>query len=279
LSFGGDMTLTQLMLAVSAQLDSVLIGRFSGASELGLYRQASNLMKQPIERLRAPIFSVSQPGLSILQNQPARYRRYYARILFIVSLATVPLGAFAVVCADEIVLVALGQKWLGAVVFLRIFGVAAMIQPALGTAGTVMVTCGKSRRFLVVSFVSNTLVMILMFVGVAWGAVGIAAARVATSILLLPWALYYSFAGTPVSVSTFVRGVSLPLFASLTMAAALFAFLRYAAPDSAALSLAATCAIAPIVYFLTLLMLPGGASKLRDLVKELHAALKSRAST
>jgi PST family polysaccharide transporter len=278
LGFGRDMTLTQLLLAVSAQLDSVLIGRFAGAVELGLYRQAANLMKQPIEKLRGPIFSVSQPGLSILQREPARYRRYYRRILFVVSLATVPLGVFAAIYAHEIVLVALGQKWLGAVVFLRIFGVAAAIQPALGTTGTVMVTCGKSGRFLLVALVSNALLLILMFVGIKWGAVGIATARVASLVLLMPWALYYSFAGTPVSVGDFLRSVSAPFLASLTMGAALLLLQYFADLESGLLSLAAGCGTAITVYFLAFNLLPGGRGQLRSLAKELLAALRQRSS-
>jgi O-antigen/teichoic acid export membrane protein len=99
LSFGRDMTLTQLLVAVSNQLDSLLIGRFGGATALGLYRQAYNVVMQPVERLRVPIYNVSQPGLSILQGQPARYRRYYRRVVFAVSFATVPLGLFVVVYA------------------------------------------------------------------------------------------------------------------------------------------------------------------------------------
>lgn len=278
LGFGRDMTVTQLLLAVSAQLDSLLMGRFVGAVTLGLYRQAYNLMMAPIERLRAPIFSVSQPGLSILQREPARYRRYYQRILFVVSLATVPLGVFTVIYAHEIVLVALGENWLGAVVFLRIFGVIAAIQPALATTGTVMITCGKSGRFLVVALVNNALLVILMFIGIAWGAVGIAAARAATLLLVMPWALHYSFAGTPVSVGDFLRSVSKPSIASLTMGAALLLLQQYAHLESGLSSLLAGAGTALIVYFLAFNLLPGGKAQLQSLVSELLAALRRRST-
>jgi PST family polysaccharide transporter len=272
------MTLTQLLVATAAQLDSLLIGRISGAAPLGLYRQAHNLMMAPIARLRAPIFSVSQPGLSILQREPGRYRRYYQRIVFVVSLATVPLGVFTTIYAHEIVLVALGQNWLGAVVFLRIFGVAAAIQPALGTSGTVMVTCGKSGRFLVASLVNNAALVILMFTGMKWGAVGIATARVATFVVLMPWLLYYSFAGTPVSVGDFLRSVSRPFVASLTMGAALL-LLQYFAPlESALLSLLAGCGTAITAYFLAFNLLPGGRRQLQSLANEVLAALRQRSS-
>ena len=278
LGFGRDMTLTQLLLALSAQLDSVLIGRFAGAVDLGLYRQAANLMQAPIQRLNAPIATVSQPGLSILQFEPARYRRYYQRILFVVGLLTIPLGVFTAIYAQEIVLVALGPKWLGATVFLRIFGIMASIRPAIATTGMVLVTCGKSGRFLMLSVVYSVTSLILMFVGIRWGAVGIATAQVSTAVLLMPWLLYYSLAGSPVSVGAFLRTASRPLVASLTMAAALLLLQNFTHLESALLSLTAACGTAIAVYFLTLNFLPGGRDQLQSLVSELVAALRKRSS-
>ena len=278
LGFGRDMTLTQFFLAISAQLDSLLMGRFVGAAVLGFYRQAYNLMMGPIERLRGPIYTVSQPGLAVLQREPARYRRYYQRILFIVSFVTVPLGVFAVIYAHEIVLVALGEKWLGSVVFLRIFGVAAAIQPAFGTTGTVMVTCGKSGRFLLVSLVSNALLIALMFAAVRFGAVGIATARVAAPILLIPWVLRYSFEGTPVSAGDFVRSVARPCLASATMGAVLLLARDVAFPDRPPLSLLIGVGVALSAYFLSLTLIPGGRNQLQSLSEELYTTLRPRSA-
>jgi len=163
-------------------------------------------------------------------------------------------------------------------VFLRIFGVAATIIPALGTSGTVMVTCGKSGRFLWVSVVNNALLVILMVTGLRWGAVGIATARVATSALVMPWALRYSFAGTPVSVADFMRGVSGPVVASLMMGAALLLLQYLAHLESALLALLAGCGTAIIVYFLAFSVLPGGRAQLQSLANELFVALRRRSS-
>jgi PST family polysaccharide transporter len=278
LRFGRDMTLTQLLLGVTAQLDNLLIGRFGGAVELGLYRQAYNLMKAPIERLRGPIYSVSQPGLSVLQLEPARYRRYYQRIVFAVSLATVPLGVFTAIYAHEIVLVVLGETWLGAVVFLRIFSVMAAIQPALGTGGIVMITCGYTGRQFLLTLLFNAMSVVLMFAGIKWGAVGVAAGRMAALVLTMPWVLYYGFAGTPVSVRDFLRSVSRPVAASLTMGAALLLLQYFAHLESVLLSLLAACGTAIAIYFLAFNLLPGGRGQLRSLKNEFLSALRRRPS-
>jgi len=272
------MTLTQVVLAVAAQLDSLLIGKFAGAAELGLYGQAQNLMQAPIDRLNAPIATVSQPGLSLLQFQSARYRRYYQRILFVISLATVPLGVFTLIYAHEIILVALGQKWLGAVVFLRIFAVLATIRPALATCAMVQITCGESGKYLVVALVYSVTSVTLMVIGSQWGAVGIASSHLATVMLITPWMLYYSFAGTPVSSGDFLRSVSRPFVASLGMGAALLLLQNFAHLDHPLLSLAAACGTAITAYFLTFSLLPGGRGQLQTLASELLVSLRRRSA-
>jgi len=277
LLFGRDMTLTQMLLSVSAQLDSLLIGKFAGATELGLYRQADNLMKAPVDRLNAPIATVSQSGLSILQREPARYRRYYDRILSAVSLITVPLGIFTIIYAEEIVLVALGEKWSGTTIFLQIFALLASIRPALSTTAVVMITCGRSGRFFVISLAHSVVLIGLMIVGIGFGAVGVATAHLLTAVLLMPWLLYYAFDGTPVSTRLFWRSVAKPAVAACTMAVIVLTVRELVPVEKPALALALGCAIAIPAYFLALCLLPGGRKELENLIQELISAVRKPA--
>lgn len=278
LTFGRDMTLTQFLFATAAQLDSVLIGRFGGAVPLGLYRQAYNLFMGPIERLNAPILGVSQPTLSILQFEPDRYRRYYERILLAVSLATIPLGVFTTICAREIVLVGLGEEWLGAVVYLRIFGIAGAILVPVGTSGTIQITRGQSGRYLVVNLVYSVVLVALMFVGAIWGVVAIAAARLVTLVTVSPWALHFAFKGSPVSLRDFLRTVSRPVIASLVMGASLFLLQFWGPAAGPILALIADSIVAAAAYCLAFILLPGGRQQLQSLLTEVLGVLKARAS-
>ena len=99
LRYGSHLTLNGLVNACIAQLDRLLIGRFFGPGPLGLYRQAQQLLIAPIEQLQSPVNSVASPGLSMLQVDPDRYRRYFQRIALVISLPTMPLGVFVAVYA------------------------------------------------------------------------------------------------------------------------------------------------------------------------------------
>jgi O-antigen/teichoic acid export membrane protein len=273
LRFGRDITLTNLLDAVTANLDQLLIGKFCGPTSLGLYRQGCQLILTPVDYLCTPIRSVALPALSALQPEPDRYRRYYERIVFFLSVVTLPLGLFGAIYAREITLLVLGPRWIDAAVFLRIFALAAVIRPALGTSQLVPITSGRSKTYFFIVLMHSVTLILLMFVTVRWGAEGIAMAQLGKSMILALPTLYYSFRHTSASVSGFFLAMAHPLKASLVMVIALI-LLRTVLPIEAVFtSIVLGGAIAGGSYFCAWMVLPGGKAELIRLLTELGGGL------
>jgi O-antigen/teichoic acid export membrane protein len=277
LRFGADMTLTNVVTGVVSNLDKILVGKFCGPVALGMYRQGYQLIISPMDYLFAPIGRVAEPALSALQAEPDRYRRFYKRIVFFLSFIAFPVGLFVAVYAQEITLLFLGERWINAAVFLRIFALVACIRPVLVSTGEVLVTSGRSRAYVFINLIRSAALVLLMLVGVHWGAEGIAAAFLAEIILMIVPVLHYSFRHTPVSVSSFLATMGRPLMASLAMTITLI-MLRAVLPIEAPLSsLALGGAIAAGVYLCVWMALPGGTGELRGLLADLHMELRQRA--
>lgn len=251
LHYGSHLTLSQLVTACVAQLDRLLVGRFFGAGPLGLYRQAQQLILTPIDQLRIPLYSVASPSLSILQSEPYRYRRYYQRIVFVISLATMPAGLFIAIYAREITHVLLGPKWIAATVFLQVFGVVAAAKPSLDTTTVVMLTMGMSKRLLTISAAYNGLLAVFIFVGLYWGPVGVALSNIVSIAVLMFPMLYFSLRGTPVTVSAFLSAIRVPLIATTVMAGALLVIRNFAFQYGMAFSLSIGIVAAGVIYSLT----------------------------
>jgi PST family polysaccharide transporter len=262
------------MVAVAcvSQLDRLIIGRFFGASLLGMYRQAQQLMLAPIEQLRAPLSSVATPSLSILQTDSGRYRRYYQRIALAMALATMPLGLFVAIYAEEITHVLLGPKWIAATVFLRIFGLVMFLKPSLETTGLVMMTYGLSKRLLVLTVAYHAMFAVFMFVGIRWGAEGVALSNVVTAVLLMFPTLYFALRGTPVTVGAFFSAMSTPAIASTAMAGALLLFRNSVSRYGMTVSLFSGLALGAAIYATVVFSLPRGR---REVVALISAALGS----
>lgn len=274
--FGVELSATNLITGLISNIDKILIGRVFGAAPVGMFRQAQQLTLAPIDQLKGSIISVAQPALSALQADPPRYRRYYEKVVFLVTVATVPVGLFVTVYAEQVTLLLLGSKWQEAAVFVRVFGLLAMIQPAVGTSVIVLITCGLSRRFLTLAIIHGVLLTILVIAGIRWGPEGVAWAHLATALSLMVPKLYYSFVDTPATLAGFFRSIRPSVIAGLTMAFGLVV-LQIMMPDKGALlSLLIGASVGGPLYLLALWVQPDSRAELKLLPKDLQAAMRSR---
>ena len=145
LGFGAHLSAANIVATISSSIDRLLIGRFWGAGPVALYRQAYQLLVVPMDQLLGPMFQVTQPGLSMLQGDDSRYRRFYQKVLTVVCIASMPLSAFVAVCPAEITGVLLGPKWLGCAEVLAILSLGTFIKAPVAWSGHVLMTRGRSR--------------------------------------------------------------------------------------------------------------------------------------
>jgi O-antigen/teichoic acid export membrane protein len=276
LRYGSHITLSQLAIACISQLDRLLIGRFFGASPLGMYRQAQQLIMTPIDHLNGPVNSVASPSLSILQADSDRFGRYYQRIALLISLVTMPFGLFVAIFAEEITHVLLGPNWIGAIVFLRIFGLVAFLKPALDTSSVVMLTYGLSKRLLVLSVIFSVLSAASMFVGIYWGAVGVALSNLVTIVVLMLPRLYLTFRRTPVTVGAFLTAITTPVIASGVMAGGLLLFRPFISSYGLTISLFSGLGLAAVLYAAVLFVLPRARREMTALISALITSFQSR---
>jgi PST family polysaccharide transporter len=276
--FGTHLTLTQLLYVVGNSLDKLLIGRLFGASTLGLYRQAQQLLQVPIEQLNAPIANVAQPGLSILQDDPNRYRRYYCRIVGLVGLLTIPVAVFAMMFAEQLTVLILGPNWVEATPFFLIFAAAALVRPVLGTTTPVLVSRGRSLQLLWMVVVSQVTYLGLVCAGAFWGAEGVALAYVVTPVVLLVPNAWWAFRGSPVQLRDFFVALLRPLMAGAVMAAFLWTYRQWL-PEPGGLALICAALVGASAFCGCLLVLPGGRDELRTVVADVMGAFNPNAQS
>ena len=224
LAFGGNLTGCNVVNYFSRNLDNVLIGKFWGAGQLGLYSKAYGLLLLPMQQITGPITAVAIPSLSRLQNDPQQYRRYYLKAISLIAFVTMPGVMFMIIMSDEIIGLVLGQQWTGASRIFAVLGVAALIQPIMGTAGWLFVSTGRTDRMLRLGVVSAVCVLIAFAIGLPFGAVGVAMAYAICNIIFFVPFYWYSCATTPVNTVDMFRAVWRPALAGSAAAAAIVTF-------------------------------------------------------
>ena len=174
LAFGGNLTGFNVVNYFARGLDKVLIGRYWGPGQLGLYSRAYQLMMLPIIQVSAPMATVAIPTLSRLQSDPERFRRYYLKAISFIAFITMPGVIFMVVMSEEIIRLVLGEQWIGASRIFAVLGISALIQPIYNTQGWLHVSIGRTDRAFRWGLVGSAAIIASFFVGVPFGALAVA---------------------------------------------------------------------------------------------------------
>lgn len=266
LTFGVDVTSFNVINYFSRNMDKILLGRFYSAGVLGLYSKAYQILMLPINQIRGPLTAVAIPALSRLQTEPSTYRGYYRKLAVILAFLSMPLMAFIAVCSESVIRLLLGEQWVGATNIFRVMAITAFIQTVATTRGAVLLSLGKSRRYLKWGMINAVFTVTSFVIGIPWGAIGIAISYAVVNYVILLPSFWYCFRETPVSAATFLEAISLPMVASLVMAVVVF--LSYSSmrgqPDAVSVGV---CLVVGLLAYLTVLaLMPGGSRMLRDFV-------------
>jgi O-antigen/teichoic acid export membrane protein len=270
LSFGGNITAYGTVNYFSKNADNLLIGRFFGPQQLGLYNKAAQLVGLPTDQVHEPVMAVTVPALSRLADSPERYRKAYLRIMEKVLMLVMPAVALLIVASDWIVSIVLGSQWKEAAPILVFMGIAGLFQPVINTAGSVLVTQGRGRHLLYWSLISSPLSIISIIAGLPWGATGVAASYSLTRVFITNPLMYW-FVGRsgPVRTIDFYRLLAPFSLASGVGILACMVFRRFFSMSNPVLGVAACFSLIAGANLLVLLATPSGRAALLDIKNSL----------
>jgi len=209
LSYGGNLTGFNFMTYFARNLDNVLIGKFWGAYQLGVYSRAYQMLLMPMQQINAPFAAVAVPALSRLADSPERYRSAYLKIVEKIAVITMPGVVFMIATSDWLVLFLLGAQWREAGRIFMLLGIAAIIQPVTKTTWWLFSTQGRTRELFHWGLISGVIAVISIVAGLPWGASGVAASYAATDLCLAtPLLFWYVGRKGPVRAGDFYRTVA-----------------------------------------------------------------------
>lgn len=274
--FGGNLTGYRIVNYLVRNVDNLLIGRFYGPLQLGLYAKAYALLLLPLQRINVPVGSVAIPTLSRLVDQPERYRQAYINIQSKVCLATMPLVAFMVATSDWLVLVLLGPQWVDAGTIFAWLGVSGLIEPFAFTTIWLFLTQNRTRQQFYWGLISSSLMISSMLVGLPWGPVGVAMSYGIVSLCIRMPILFW-YVGREGHVLTRHLYASLWPFACIVSAVLLsiYGFRQLVGAINPLAGLIVAGSITALMTLLVLVALPTGRTILHE-VKLLPGLLFNR---
>lgn len=258
--FGGYVTGIDIVAHLTKNVDNVLIGRSWGAGALGLYTKAYSLLMLPLSTINGPLAAVALPALSRVQDQPQAYRSLFLRGCRLAVLAQIPIVTVAGVCTVDLVAVGLGDQWLGAVELFRALLPAAYVGATAPATSWIFVSSGHPKRLLKASLLVLPIVLTAFWIGLPYGAVGVAwGYSIALCLVRIPTILY-AFQPTAIRLRDLAWVLARPALGSALAAGAVFG-LRQAELIGPGLGrLLVEVALFGLVYAAGIAALPGGAA-------------------
>lgn len=186
--FGAHVSAFNFVNYFSRNGDNILIGWYWGASLLGIYTKAYDLLLAPLAQLNGPLNNLMTPLLGRLRNQPERYRAAYLRVIMPANLVMLPVGAFMFVMPEAITATLLGEGWMQASPVIMWLGLAVATQMVGTSTGWLLLSQQRSADFARIGVGNSVLIMLSFVAGLKWGIEGVAAAYALAHVgIVQPW--------------------------------------------------------------------------------------------
>jgi PST family polysaccharide transporter len=195
--FGKNVLGVELLKTLRTNLDYLLVGRFLGITELGIYFFAFNAGLGISLSIIKSINSALLPHLCSLRQDRAKMKQQFYKSLKVIAALIIPLALFQSTMAPFYVPIVFGEKWIEAIPVLMIICISAIPRPFGNAASQLMVAIGRPDIDFKWNIIFTTVFTISLFVGIQWQVVGLAITVLLVHAIALPaytiWASRYAF--------------------------------------------------------------------------------------
>lgn len=147
-SFGWKLLVSGLIDTLWKEIYQVVIGKCYAPETLGLYTRAKQFSDLCSTNLTSIIQRVSYPVLSSIQDDKVRLREAYKKVIKTTMLPTFVLMFGMAAVAKPMIMVLIGEKWLGCVGFLQIICIYGALYPLHAINLNMLQVQGRSDLFL-----------------------------------------------------------------------------------------------------------------------------------
>lgn len=197
LNFGKNILGVSLLRTLRNNLDYLLVGRFVGIKELGIYFFGFNAGLGISLSFINAINSAILPHLCAVRSQASEFKRTYLNSLKTISITIVPFVILQASLAHFYVPIVFGQKWTPAIPIVILICLSAIPRPFADAASQLLVAVGKPYLDLRWNIIFTVIFTIAIFIGVHGQIIGVATSVLLVHLIFLPlftlWATRHVF--------------------------------------------------------------------------------------
>lgn len=174
-----------LLYYANMNMDLLLVGRHLGATSLGYYQNARSLTDEIRARIAAPLQQILFPAFSSIQGEAVRLQQVFVRSARVLATLILPVGFGVSAMAAEIVPILYGEQWLSMIPLVSMFGLSAAVRGSTAISSPLLNASNRVGLALKYNLIGSALFLVGIFVGLRFGAQGVALAALLASIYTL----------------------------------------------------------------------------------------------
>lgn len=216
-AFGVAIMSVNVVQFLRKRADNLLIGAALGATALGFYSMARQIMNGVAALASGIVGPVVWSTLPRLQRESGRLGRAIYQTAEMLAVMTWPAYLGIAVVAPELVDVVLGDRWLPIVPVIRAFALAAVVQSVNGLNLTAITAIGETRWRVGIEMGVAAATLAAIATALPFGTTAVAWAFAASLCLALPVELRIVSRLLPITQGSYLRRLLPPVAASMAM--------------------------------------------------------------
>ncbi|MCF0198413.1 MAG: oligosaccharide flippase family protein, partial [Bacteroidaceae bacterium] len=159
--FSSKLLLTNLFTNLNAHAFGVLLGKFYGDYQAGIYSNARKWDDMCINTINGMVTGVAQPVLTQVRNDDGRYRQVFRKMLRFVSFISFPCMLGMGLIAKEFLLIVGGEKWVESAMLLSILSIYGAFFPIITLYSNLTISHGRSN----INFWCTVSICVIIWIG------------------------------------------------------------------------------------------------------------------
>ncbi|KAA9107792.1 lipopolysaccharide biosynthesis protein [Microbacterium rhizomatis] len=180
---GGSILAIDLLDAIQANIDKIVIGALFSPQELGYYFIAQRVGTILIELVTSVLSRVSFTTFSRVQDDRIRLNRIFRQLTFVAAAASIAIFGLVATLAPQLVAFLFGPQWTDAVPIIWILAPGWALGAVMYFDRNVLLATSHAGSALVLAIVQNVVGTALVFLLAPFGVLGIAFSRLARFII------------------------------------------------------------------------------------------------
>lgn len=214
---GSKDLLSCILDTLHHNINPIIIGKFYGHADLGIYNRARNYCALPQQQISGTLNSVTFPILCKIQNDEERLNSYFRKLLRIVIFILAPAELLLAALARPLILITISAKWEPCIFLLQLMCFAVMLWPVQSLNMSLFRAKGRTDLILKSNVIIKLLSLAVKVVTLPLGLVAICIGSIVHAVLAISWVAYYAGKFSDYGITKQFLEISKPIALSIAM--------------------------------------------------------------